>query len=100
MSAKEQEIAEHLTLLDFSIYAAIEVNYLMLIWLTFGPQPPELLNQAWNNYKLKYRAPNVLSLINRANSVSYWVASMILWQEKPKDRKKVTEKFIIIGEVC
>ena len=72
----------------------------MLIWLTFDLQPPELLNQAWNNYKLKYRAPNVLSLINRANSVSYWVASMILWQEKPKDRKKVTEKFIIIGEVC
>ena len=28
MSAKEQEIAEHLTLLDFSIYAAIEVTQL------------------------------------------------------------------------
>jgi hypothetical protein len=38
-------------------------------------------------------------MINRANSVSFWVANMILLQEKPKDRKKVTEKFIQLAEV-
>jgi len=38
-------------------------------------------------------------MINRSNSVSFWVASMILLQDKPKDRKKVTKKFILICEV-
>ena len=38
-------------------------------------------------------------MINRANSVSFWVANMILLQEKAKDRKKVSEKFIQLAEV-
>ena len=62
-------------------------------------QPSELLNQSWNSTKLAYRAPNVRAMINRANSVSFWVASMILLQDKAKDRKKFTEKFIQISEV-
>ncbi|ELR16435.1 nucleotide exchange factor RasGEF, putative, partial [Acanthamoeba castellanii str. Neff] len=58
----------------------------------------KLLNQSWNSTKLAYRAPNVRAMINRANSVSFWVANMILLQEKAKDRKKVSEKFIQLAE--
>eukprot|EP00005_Dracoamoeba_jomungandri_P000702 CAMPEP_0174257274 /NCGR_PEP_ID=MMETSP0439-20130205/6438_1 /TAXON_ID=0 /ORGANISM="Stereomyxa ramosa, Strain Chinc5" /LENGTH=993 /DNA_ID=CAMNT_0015340291 /DNA_START=75 /DNA_END=3056 /DNA_ORIENTATION=+ len=82
--AKDQDIAEQLTLVESNLYCAIE--------------PQELLNQSWNSPKLQYRAPNVIAMINRANAVSFWVASMILLQEKPRDRKKMVDKFISVAE--
>lgn len=36
MSAKEQDIAEHLTLIDFNIYAAMEVWRVDFLSLTFS----------------------------------------------------------------
>ena len=41
---------------------------------------PELLNQAWNNRKLKWRAPNLLAMAARSTAISYWIASCILAQ--------------------
>jgi len=86
-TTSEKVIAQHLTHIEFSIYKLI--------------QPYELLNGAWMKAKLKHRATHVLSLISRFNSVTLWVASVILWQEKLKDRQKILLKFIkICGVRC
>ena len=66
--------------------------------LTLGVQPSELLNQSWNKDKLKYRAPNVIESLSRLNRLSFWVPSVILWQERMKERSKAYKKFVAIAE--
>jgi hypothetical protein len=78
-----QDIAEQMTIIDFSWFADIE--------------PRELLNQCWSKPKLQYRASNVLGLINRVNILSYWIPSMILWPDKLVQRVKVFEKFVHVA---
>ncbi|EGC38002.1 aimless RasGEF [Dictyostelium purpureum] len=80
----EEEIARQLTLIEFEIYRKIK--------------PPELLNQSWNKTKLKSRAPNVLKMIDRFNSVSMWVATMIIQTAKVKARARMMARFIKIAE--
>eukprot|EP01132_Coremiostelium_polycephalum_P000405 gene405-512_t len=84
MVLNESEIARQLTLIEFNIFSRIE--------------PTELLDQSWNKDSLKHKSPNIIELINRANKISYWVASLILWQEDIADRVKVIEKFILIAK--
>jgi len=84
LNLDEDEIAKQMTLIEFDTYKAIE--------------PKELLNQAWNKAALKQRAPNVLKMIARFNSISYWVAKLILSEEKLKQRVKVTTKVIRIAQ--
>eukprot|EP01117_Protostelium_nocturnum_P002117 TRINITY_DN1275_c0_g1_i2.p1 TRINITY_DN1275_c0_g1~~TRINITY_DN1275_c0_g1_i2.p1 ORF type:complete len:961 (-),score=434.76 TRINITY_DN1275_c0_g1_i2:148-3030(-) len=84
LALNESEIARQLTLIEFKIFAKIKTN--------------ELLNQSWNKEKLQHRAPNILSLISRANKLSFWVASVILWFPKVADRTKVVAKLINIGQ--
>eukprot|EP00004_Rigifila_ramosa_P014937 TRINITY_DN343_c0_g1_i1.p1 TRINITY_DN343_c0_g1~~TRINITY_DN343_c0_g1_i1.p1 ORF type:complete len:1009 (-),score=276.87 TRINITY_DN343_c0_g1_i1:65-2644(-) len=69
-----EEIAKQMTLADFSLYQAL--------------QPVELLNQSWNKEKLRYRAPNLLALIDRFNSIGAWVSSIICWEESFELRRK------------
>eukprot|EP00002_Diphylleia_rotans_P038559 TRINITY_DN8793_c0_g4_i1.p1 TRINITY_DN8793_c0_g4~~TRINITY_DN8793_c0_g4_i1.p1 ORF type:complete len:1087 (+),score=223.15 TRINITY_DN8793_c0_g4_i1:44-3304(+) len=73
-------IAQLMTEVDFRLFAAI--------------QPSELLNQSWNKPKLRYRAPNVLAFIARFNQISAWVASIILWEENIRKRKKKMTKIV------
>jgi len=80
----EAEIARQLTLIEFDFFSVI--------------QPSELLNQAWNKPKLRHRASNVLSMINRTNEVSGWVSTMILQEERLRQRAKMWTKFIKIAE--
>nr|AAN46870.1 nucleotide exchange factor RasGEF A [Dictyostelium discoideum] len=80
----EEEIARQLTLIEFEIYRNIK--------------PPELLNQSWNKTKLKSRAPNVLKMIDRFNSVSMWVATMIIQTTKVKARARMMTRFIKIAD--
>lgn len=47
---------------------------------------------------MKHRSRHVLSLISRANRVSFWVASLILFHDTVKDRATMVQKFITIGE--
>lgn len=56
-----------------------------------------MLGQAWNKDKYKYRAPNIRKLIQRSNSVTMWVCSLILWQATLKERIKVVTKIINIA---
>eukprot|EP01117_Protostelium_nocturnum_P007328 TRINITY_DN2622_c0_g1_i1.p1 TRINITY_DN2622_c0_g1~~TRINITY_DN2622_c0_g1_i1.p1 ORF type:complete len:1183 (-),score=324.64 TRINITY_DN2622_c0_g1_i1:2249-5797(-) len=83
-SKGEAEIARSLTMLEFALFKRIKAS--------------ELLNQAWNSVKLRHKAVNVSALIARANKISFWVASLIVWQNKISDRVKVIEKFIKIAE--
>ncbi|KAF2069090.1 hypothetical protein CYY_009588 [Polysphondylium violaceum] len=80
----EEEIARQLSLIEFDIYKKIK--------------PPELLNQSWNKTKLKYRAPNVLKMIDRFNSVSMWVATLIIHPPKVKARARMMARFMRIAE--
>lgn len=82
----EPEISRQLSLIEYRIYQKIKSS--------------ELLNQAWNSQKLNYRSPNVLELINRSNQLSQWVASTIVYHQKPQDRAKIITKFISIIDVC
>jgi len=63
---QEETIASQLTLIEFEIYSRIKSI--------------ELLNQAWNKPKLQCHSRNVVELIRRANSVSFWVATTIVLQ--------------------
>ncbi|KAF2074781.1 hypothetical protein CYY_003927 [Polysphondylium violaceum] len=80
----EEEIARQLTLIEFNLYKKIK--------------PPELLNQSWNKAKLKYRAQNVLKIIDRFNSVSMWVATLIIQTPKVKARARMMSRFMRIAE--
>jgi len=84
MLLNESEIARQFTLIEHKIFSKIKSS--------------ELLNQAWNKEKLQHRSPNILYLISRANKLSFWVASIILWFTKVSDRTKVVTKLINIGQ--
>jgi hypothetical protein len=83
LQSSESEIARQMTLIEFRIFSKLKGS--------------ELLNQAWNREKLKYKSPNVLDLISRANRISFWVASCVVWHTKLADRAKCITKFI---QVC
>jgi hypothetical protein len=82
MAAADRDVAEQLTLLDFQAFRQISLN--------------ELLNQAWNKPKLKYRSLNVLDCIQRSTRLTYWVCSMVLFHPDVDSRRRVLEKFIAI----
>lgn len=83
LELKSVEVAEQMTLIDFNMFKSI--------------RPQELLSGAWNKEPLKYRAHHVINLINRANSVSLWVAGMILLQPTSKTRRKMFSKFAVVA---
>lgn len=107
MNASEKDIAQQLTLIEFAMFSRI--------------QPAELISQAWNgnifiylfiiyhiymygfnfNFKLgsvsRQRAPHVVDLIQRTNRISFWIASLLLWQPTQHMRLKMLNKTINIG---
>ena len=85
MAFNDAEVARQLTMIDFKCFESIE--------------PQELLNQSWNKSELKHRAPNVLAMISRANKVSFWVATVVMWNDTTSERAKVINKIISIAEV-
>jgi hypothetical protein len=78
------KMAEIVTMIDSAWYRQV--------------QAPELLNQAWNNRKLKWRAPNLLAMAARSTALSYWVATCVLIQTKLDQRVHMLEKFITFAE--
>jgi len=80
----EQVIAKQLTLIEWNIFSRISEI--------------ELQGQAWNKEKTVCLAQNVVELIQRANHVSFWVATCILGQERLKDQVRVITSFIFIAK--
>ncbi|PRP79654.1 hypothetical protein PROFUN_10554 [Planoprotostelium fungivorum] len=85
LALSETEIARQLTIIDQQIFFSVE--------------PAELINQSWNRSRLRYKSPNVLRMINRANKISFWIATIILENENVHDRVKVVTKLIAIAEI-
>jgi len=85
LNVTDEELARQMTLVDFQIYRSIQVH--------------ELLNTAWNSDKLKHQAPNVNALLGRLNNISNFICSLILWQERKKDRVTFFSKFIRVGQI-
>jgi hypothetical protein len=78
------DIAQQMTLIESNMFRLVK--------------PSELLSQAWNKPKLKYRAPHVLEMIARSNKVSRFVASTILWQRKRHARASMYGKWLQIAD--
>jgi len=57
-----------------------------------------LLNQSWNAPERQCLARNVRDLIQRANAVSFWVATSILLQSRLKQRVQVLTKIIDVAQ--
>lgn len=74
------EMAQQLTLIDATNFAAIEI--------------PEIL--AWGKEQCEANSPNLVVFTDHFNKVSYWSRSYILSFEKPQDREKVYLKFLKI----
>eukprot|EP01132_Coremiostelium_polycephalum_P004650 gene4650-5809_t len=79
------EIARQLTLIEFNLYCKISSQ--------------DLYHQAWNKPESKDRVPNIMALITRSNTVSYWVATEILLSTNIKHRATVLKRFITIAEI-
>jgi len=77
-------IAQQLTLIEYEIYSRIEHI--------------EFQDSAWNSSKRSNFARNVIALIQRANRVSFWVATTILLAHKLKDRVRVLSKIIGVAK--
>mmetsp|Transcript_2347 Transcript_2347/g.3645 ORF Transcript_2347/g.3645 Transcript_2347/m.3645 type:complete len:480 (+) Transcript_2347:897-2336(+) len=86
MDVDEMELARQLTLHEFWVYQRIA--------------PIELLNLAWSSAKLRHRAPNVMKMIDRANSISAWVTHILLGEKGLKMRARYFAKFVKVGQHC
>eukprot|EP01080_Neovahlkampfia_damariscottae_P010131 gene10131-2550_t len=78
----EMELARQITLMEQEYYLKIK--------------PVELLDQAWNNEKLKHRAVNISKLTRYFNQISAWVANMITLPESLRVRKSLYIKAVNI----
>eukprot|EP01125_Pyxidicula_operculata_P009084 TRINITY_DN3004_c0_g1_i2.p1 TRINITY_DN3004_c0_g1~~TRINITY_DN3004_c0_g1_i2.p1 ORF type:complete len:700 (+),score=202.82 TRINITY_DN3004_c0_g1_i2:824-2923(+) len=83
LAVDKEEIARQITLLDWEIFNKI--------------RPVELLNQAWTNPKLQYRAGNVLAFIHNFNKRANWTAENLVREDKFKKRCKIFSKFVEIA---
>eukprot|EP00743_Colponemidia_sp_Colp-15_P007642 GILK01008268.1.p1 GENE.GILK01008268.1~~GILK01008268.1.p1 ORF type:complete len:1078 (-),score=217.08 GILK01008268.1:37-2844(-) len=80
------EIARQLTLQDFELFRSIH--------------PKELIKTAWSKKDKAVKAPNVLSLIERFNGLSRWIAEEVLRGETARERLKIIKHFLKIAEKC
>jgi len=79
----EIEFARQITLRDFELFSSIQAS--------------EFLNKAWQEPSLQYRSPRVLKMIRQFNTLSMWVAGVILRCENLKKRVKTMTKFIDVA---
>ena len=78
----DMELARQITLMEQEYYLKIK--------------PVELLDQAWNNAKLKHRAVNISKLTRYFNQISSWIANMICLPESLRVRKSLYQKAVNI----
>jgi len=80
------EIARQLSIIEFSLFQKIA--------------PKELLNQKWTKVEKETLAPGVISVTRRFNTVSWWIATMIVRINELKPRAAMMKRCIAIAEHC
>nr|XP_015815948.2 rap guanine nucleotide exchange factor 1 [Nothobranchius furzeri] len=75
---RSQDLAEQLTLLDSELFHKIEL--------------PEVL--LWSKEQNEERSPHLTRFTQHFNSVSFWVRSVIILQDKAQEREKLLLKFL------
>eukprot|EP01116_Phalansterium_solitarium_P021333 TRINITY_DN6596_c0_g1_i2.p1 TRINITY_DN6596_c0_g1~~TRINITY_DN6596_c0_g1_i2.p1 ORF type:complete len:546 (-),score=190.77 TRINITY_DN6596_c0_g1_i2:72-1709(-) len=80
----ELETARQLTLIEFALFDKIELT--------------EFLNLSWSKEKTKHTAANILRMIARANSVSQWVAALVVEPVRVRLRARRFEILIRVAE--
>lgn len=81
------ELAEQMTLMESSMFTAI--------------QPREFHKLAWRkNDTRKKTSPHIVAVVERFNTVSYWVASSIVMCNDIKKRVTMVKRFVKLAEVC
>mmetsp|Transcript_17679 Transcript_17679/g.26314 ORF Transcript_17679/g.26314 Transcript_17679/m.26314 type:complete len:813 (-) Transcript_17679:8-2446(-) len=78
------ELARQLSLLDFKVFSRI--------------RPVQLLRGSFSAKDKEKRAPDVVALINRFNRASYWAASEVVLQKRPKECAKAITHLILTME--
>lgn len=79
-----EELARSVCLVEHDMYRAIV--------------PQELLGKAWSTRQKETRAPNVLAMIRRFNTVGLWVTSEIVTPTEPKARAITLSRFIAVAD--
>lgn len=82
MASSEIEVARQLTLIDYAIFASIELS--------------ELLNLNWSSKSRAHRASNIRMMVRRLNQLSHWFSAMILWPTDIAARAKVYTRVLKI----
>ena len=78
------ELSRQMCLLDFEIFSKITTK--------------ELCHQNWNKPDAKQQSPNVLTLIEKFNQTSYWVATEIVKCISSKARLNVLKRILEIAD--
>ena len=76
-----QQIAEHLTIIDYEVYSKIHVQ--------------ELKEKRWQHKNKNELAPNLVFMASRFNEVSFWVASQVVEAKKKNIHGSVVIKYFI-----
>lgn len=72
----------------------------MPISLTCSSKPREFFNTAWSKTATAHLSPNLLAEINLFNHVSQWVGTIIVSNEKVRERAKLMTRCIKIAQVA
>eukprot|EP01134_Creolimax_fragrantissima_P003423 CFRG3423T1 len=80
------EVARQLTMIEWDIYKRI--------------RPKETMGLSWNIREKQHLSRNILGMINRANDVAIWVATLVLSQSSTKKRVIAIKYLILLAEHC
>jgi hypothetical protein len=81
----EEEVARQLCLMEWKNFCKIQAD--------------EFFEQAWSKEKTQHRCPNVMAMIANFNEISAAVATMILSQERVRDRRNLMWRLVNIAQV-
>lgn len=82
-----EELAKHLTMTEFDIFRTIKSSEFH--HLNWKQADPAIRSRV---------APNIIKMVDRFNSVSYWVATEIVMQTDIRQRVNAFKKFVAVTE--